>query len=73
MSFSYMLYDSFSITRYVLFQENPLCAFTEFLMECVAKKNFKESVKILEVFKTAQLNVKVSVFLCYRGDCKHSL
>jgi hypothetical protein len=35
-------------------------------MECVAKKNFKESIKIFEVFKTAQLNVKVSVFLSYR-------
>jgi hypothetical protein len=35
-------------------------------MECVAKKNFKESIKSLEAFKAAQLNMKVSVFLCYR-------
>jgi hypothetical protein len=47
----------------MFFQENPLCAFTEFLMESVAKKNFKGSIKSLKAFKALWFSMKISVSL----------
>jgi hypothetical protein len=44
-------------------QENPLCAFTEFLMESVAKKNFKGSIKSLKAFKALWISMKINVSL----------
>jgi len=46
---------------YVCFQENPLCAFSEFLMECVVKKNFKGSMKSLKAFKVGWFSMKINV------------
>jgi hypothetical protein len=45
----------------MFFQENPLCAFTEFLMESVAKKNFKGSIRSLKEFKAHWFNMKINV------------
>jgi hypothetical protein len=58
----------------VFFQENPLCAFIEFLMESVAKKNFKESIKSLKAFKALLFSMKINVsFSDLRSDCIYVL
>jgi hypothetical protein len=54
---------SVTYKSHVCFQENPLCAFTEFLMECVAKKNFQGSISSLKAFKAGWLNMKINVSL----------
>ncbi|XP_067002124.2 spatacsin [Anabrus simplex] len=46
----------------------PLCAFSEFLFECIRKKNFKEAVMSIKVFKAAYLNLKNNVLLQEQDD-----
>ncbi|KAJ9593528.1 hypothetical protein L9F63_014921, partial [Diploptera punctata] len=45
----------------IFFPENPLCIFTEFLVECAVKKNFKESVMKVEIFKAACISLETVV------------
>jgi hypothetical protein len=65
---------SINFKYYLYFQENPLCAFTEFLMESVAKKNFKGSIKSLKTFKADWFSMKINVSLsALNGDFTHIL
>ncbi|XP_069672308.1 spatacsin [Periplaneta americana] len=45
---------------HIFLPENPLCAFTQFLMECVVKKDFEGSIVNLKKFKAGCLNLKIN-------------